>query len=71
MWVKGKKGRETEDEDSDDGDLDEDDLAERDSEEYMESDASKVIFQGHIVVIKTSDDYPYYLLQLTDDPFET
>ena len=66
-----KKRRKTEDEDSNDGDLDEDEVRERDEEDYIESDASKVMVQGDIVVIKTSDDYPYYLLQLTDDPFET
>ena len=56
-----------------DGDLDEDEdeVREREEEEYIESDASRVIAKGDIAVIKTSDEYPYYLLQLTKDPFET
>jgi len=60
-----------EDEESDDSDFDKDEVRERDEEEYIESDASKVIAQGDIAVIKTADDYPYYLLQLIDNPFET
>ena len=53
------------------GDLEEEEIEEFEKEEYMESDASKVIVCGDIAVIKTSDDHPYYLLMLTEDPYVT
>ena len=46
---------------SDDG-LDEDETIERESDEYLESDASRTIVSGDIVLIKTGDNHPYYLL---------
>ena len=37
----------------------------------MEKEASRLIQEGDIAVIKTGDDHPYYLLKLLRDPFET
>ena len=37
----------------------------------MESEASKLIQNGDIAVIKTGDDHPYYLLKLTKESYET
>ena len=39
--------------------------------EWKETEAAQLIEKGDIAVIKTGDDYPYYLLKLTDPPFVT
>lgn len=54
-----------------DGGLDEDETIERESDEYLESDASRTIVSGDIVLIKTGDNHPCYLLQLTKNPYVT
>ena len=41
------------------------------TETCFETEASKLIQEGDIAVIKTGDDHPYYLLKLTKDPYET
>ena len=46
--------------DSDD-DLNEDETNERESEEWLESDVSKIIVSDDIALIKTGDNHPYYL----------
>ena len=67
-----KKGKQSDESDDDDYcDLDEDEMNERESEEYFESDASKVIISGDIALIKTGDHHPYYLLKLIKDPYVT
>ena len=53
-----------------DGDLDEEEISEQDSEEYLESDASKIIVSGDIALIKIAH-HPYYLLKLMKDPYIT
>ena len=70
----GQKNNGNQDEGDDvdsDGDLDEDEIHERESEEYLESNASKIIVSGDIAFIKTGDNHPYYLLKLTKDPYVT
>ena len=52
-------------------DLSEDEVNELENAELMETEASKLIREGDIAVIKTGDDHPYYLLKLLRDPFET
>ena len=51
-------------------DLNDDVINERETAEFMESEASKLI-KGDIALIKTGDDHPYYLLKLSNDPYET
>ena len=38
---------------------------------YFETEASKMITTGDIIVIKICDNHPYYLLNLTKYPYET
>ena len=52
-------------------DLNEDEVDELENAKFMETEASKLIRNGDIAVIKTGDDHPYYLLKLLRDPFET
>ena len=68
---KNKSNQDDDDDVDSDGDLDEDEINEQESEEYLESDASTIIDSGDIVLIKTGDNYPYYLLKLKKDPYVT
>ena len=53
-------------------DLNEEEEVEYEEEwEWKETEAAQLIEKGDIAVIKTGDDYPYYLLKLTDPPFVT
>ena len=54
----------------DEGDLNEEEECEWDNI-YKETEAAQYIEQGDLAVIKTGDDYPYYLLQVTSPPYET
>ena len=64
---KKKSGDETDDDET--NELDEEEQAEWE-EEYIETEASKFIQEGDIAIIKTGDDYQYYLLKLTSNPYE-
>ena len=68
---KKKKKDEVEGDSDYEGHLDEDEVNDMDNEEYMESDASKVIVKDDIAVIKTGDNHYYYILKLIKDPFIT
>ena len=52
-------------------DLDEDELNELESQEYIETEAGQYIEKNDIAVIKTADDHPYYLLQLSSSHYQT
>ena len=52
-------------------DISDDEFGELDEIGYFESEASKLILKGDIVVMKTGDDHSYYLLKLAKDPYET
>ena len=52
-------------------DLNDDEINERESAEFMESEASKLIKGGDIALIKTGDDHSHYLLKSSKDPYET
>ena len=64
------KGATDEDDDAT-NDLNEDEIDERDQEEFMETEAAKLIQDGDIALVKTGDGHPYYLLKLTKAPYET
>ena len=69
---KGKgKGKKSADDAEDDeaNELDEEE-AEEWEEDYIETEASKFIQGGDIAVIKTGDDFQYYLFKLISTPFE-
>ena len=55
--------------DAEDNDLNEEEAEEW--EEYTETKASTFIQEGKFAVIKTGDDYQYYLLKLTSAPDES
>ena len=70
-----KKSRTANDDDDDDDnesfpDLNEDEVNEWQEEMFVETEAAKFIIKGDIAVIKTGDDHPYYLLQLTSSPYD-
>lgn len=50
--------------------LNEDKLNEFENADFTETEASILIKKGDIAVIKSQDDYPYYLLKMLKDPFE-
>ena len=68
---KNKSNQDDDDDVDSDGDLDEDEINEQESEEYLESDASTIIDSDDIVLLKTRDNHPYYLLKLKKDPYVT
>ena len=49
--------------------MDEGETNEQEPEEYLESGTSKIIISSDIVLIKTGDNHPYYLLTLVRDPY--
>ena len=70
--VGGKKKRKAAtDEDEKTDDLNDDEIEEREQEEFMETEAAKLIQDGDIALIKTGDSHPYYLLKLKKAPYVT
>ena len=67
--VKGNQRGKAPFDEEDEFELDEDERNEWD-EMFVEMKASKYIQQGDVVVIKTGDGHPYYLLKVTS-LFET
>ena len=51
--------------------MNDDEIKEFEEYGFYESEAAKTLREGDIAVIKTSNDYPYYLLKLSRDPFQT
>ena len=51
------------------GDWNEEEIDELENEQFMESEASRLVQEGDINVIKTGDNHPYYLHKLFRDPF--
>ena len=47
------------------------DVSDEFEDEYNETKASTLIRQGDITVVKTSDDFPCYLVQLSCNPYFT
>lgn len=65
-----KQKKKTSVKEEDDCDLEEDEEKEW-GEIFIETEASKYIQEGDVAVIKTGDDHPYYLLNLTSSVFHT
>ena len=68
--IKGNQRGKAPVDEEDEFDSDEDEKNEWD-EMFIETEVSKYIQQGYVVVIKTGDGHPYYLLKVTSSLFET